>query len=145
MSTLSGHAYLYVVTAFSFQVVLLIHFILRKWAFDKYVYQYGWIVYALAVPAAIVSVVLMRRGAEWWMWTGGFLYLAWAIFGYVVEYRLGIPWRSPIYWPVYGPYIFLFLSTTMFYWWPLARVGRPFWFAYTVLFVIASILNIRSH
>ena len=90
--------------AFTFQIVLLIHFILRKWAFDKYVHQYGWIVYALAFPAAIVSVVLLRRGAEWWMWVGGFLYLAWAIFGYVVEYRLGIAWRSPINWPVFGAY-----------------------------------------
>lgn len=145
MFTLSGQEKLYVVTAFTFQLLLLVHFILRKWVFDRYIYQFGWIVYALALPAAIVSIVLLHQGAEWWMWTGGFLYLIWAVFGYVVEYKLGIAWRSPIHWPVFGPYIFLYLSTTMFYWWPLARVGKPLWYAYAVLFVIATILNISSH
>lgn len=145
MQSYSAEAQLYVVTAFAFQVVLLVHFILRKWAFDKYIYQYGWIVYALAVPAAIVSVVLLRRGAEWWMWVGGFLYLTWAIFGYVVEYKLGIAWRKPINGPIFGTYIFFYLSTTMFYWWPLARVGKPLWLACAILFVISSILNVSSH
>ena len=37
---------------------------------------------------------------------GGFLYLAWAIFGYVVEYRKGIEWRAPIRWSIFGPYIY---------------------------------------
>ena len=145
MSSISSHAQLYVATAFTFQIVLLVHFILRKWAFDSYINEFGWIVYALALPAAIVSVVLMRQGAEWWMWVGGFIYLVWAIFGYIIEYRLGIAWRSPIVWPIFGPYLFLYLATTMFYWWPLARVGRPFWLACTVIFVVATIFNASSH
>ena len=145
MSSIGSQAQLYVVTALAFQIVLLIHFILRKWAFGSYIHQFGWIVYALAIPAAIASVVLIRQGAEWWMWVGGFIYLIWAVFGYVVEYQLGIEWRSPISWPIFVPYLFLYLATTMFYWWPLARVGRPFWLAATVIFVLATTFNATSH
>jgi hypothetical protein len=145
MSSISSQAQLYVATAFAFQILLLVHFVLRKWAFDSYIHQYGWIVYALAVPAAIVSVLLMRQGAEWWMWVGGLFYLVWAVFGYVVEYRLGIAWRNPIVWPIFGPYLFLYLATTMFYWWPLARIGRPFWLVCTVIFVVATVFNASSH
>ena len=51
---------LFVVTAFLFQIVLIIHFALRKWRFHLVV-RYGWIVYALSVPAATVSVFSKRR------------------------------------------------------------------------------------
>jgi hypothetical protein len=33
----------------------------------------------------------------------------------------------------------------MFYWWPLGLLSRGLWFAYAILFVIATILNLRSH
>ncbi|MCP4047569.1 MAG: hypothetical protein GY732_16460 [Gammaproteobacteria bacterium] len=145
MHPINSQAQMYAATAFSYQIVLLIHFILRKWAFDSYIHQYGWGVYALAIPAVIVSVILIRQGAEWWMWTGGFLYLAWAIFGYVVEYQMEIPWRSPINWFIFVPYLLLFFSTTMFYWWPLARLGGFLWLACTFIFVISTFLNVSSH
>ena len=41
MSSISSQAQLYVVTAFTFQIVLLVHFMLRKWAFGSYIYQFG--------------------------------------------------------------------------------------------------------
>ena len=118
-----------IICAFLFQIVLIIHFLLRKWFFDIYIMQYGWIVYALSVPAAIVSIILLLNGKNWSLWLGGFLYLAWAIYGYTVEYVKGIQWRSPIHWPVFGTYLFLYLATVMFYWWPLALVKKPLWFA----------------
>jgi hypothetical protein len=43
------------------------------------------------------------------------------------------------------PYVFLYLATVMFYWWPLGLLSRPLWIIYAVLFVIATILNITSH
>ena len=76
---------LFVVTAFLFQIVLIIHFALRKWSFDI-VLKYGWIVYALSVPAVVVSVILLLGGVTWSLWLGGFIYLIWAIYGYTVEY-----------------------------------------------------------
>ncbi|MBN1370463.1 MAG: hypothetical protein JW987_00775 [Anaerolineaceae bacterium] len=135
---------LFVFTAFLFQTVLIVHFALRKWRFETAI-RYGPIVYGLSIPAVLVSVVLIVGKQPWWMVIGGFLYLAWAIFGYVVEYRKGIEWRDPIRWPIFGPYIFLYLATVMFYWWPLARIWKPLWVAYTVLFVISTVLNATSH
>ncbi len=135
---------LFVFTAFLFQMVLIVHFALRKWRFETAI-RYGPIVYALSVPAALVSVALLLGKQPWWMIVGGFLYLTWAVFGYVVEYRKHMEWRDPIRWPIFGPYIFLYLATVMLYWWPLARIWKPLWVAYTGLFVISTLLNATSH
>ncbi len=145
MTELDNSEFLFVVCAFLFQIILIIHFILRKWFFDVYILQYGWIVYALSVPAAVVSTILLLRGKTWSLWLGGFLYLVWAIYGYIIEYVKGIQWRSPIHWPVFGPYLFLYLSTVMFYWWPLAIVKKPLWYVYAVMFTICTVLNLVSH
>jgi hypothetical protein len=136
--------WVYVLTAFLFQFLLLIHFALRKWRFNTAI-RYGWIVYGLSVPAAGVSVWLMVNSMPWWSWLGGWLYLVWSIFGYIVEYIRKIEWRDPIFWPVFGPYITLYLATVMFYWWPLARIWKPLWFMAAILFAINTLLNITSH
>ena len=145
MNELDNSEILFVIFAFLFQIVLIIHFILRKWFFDIYIMQYGWIVYALSVPAVVVSIILLLDGKTWSLWLGGFLYLGWAIYGYTVEYVKGIQWRDPIHWPVFGPYLFLYLATVMFYWWPLALVRRPLWYVYAILFLISTTLNLISH
>ena len=144
MSGLDRFDNLFVVTAFFIQIVLLIFFALRKWMFDTAM-QVGWIVYALAVPALIISVLLLMNGKSWYFWLGGFLYTAWAILGYIVDVARPVAWRSPVYWPVFIPYVLLYLSTMMFYWFPIGNIYRPLWFAYAVLFVISTILNISSH
>ena len=142
---LSPDKILFAAWALFFQVVLIVHFALRKWAFDRYIYRYGWIVYALGVPAAAISLILLLRGRTWSLWLGGFVYLVWAIYGYTVEYLLRIPWRTPPRWPILGPYLLLYLSTVMFYWWPLGLVRRPLWYAYAALFAISTFINITSH
>jgi hypothetical protein len=144
MSGLDRFDNLFVITAFFIQIVLLIFFALRKWMFDTAM-QVGWIVYALAVPALIISVLLLMNGKSWYFWLGGFLYTAWAILGYIVDVARPVAWRSPVYWPVFIPYVLLYLSSMMFYWFPVGNVYRPLWFVYAVLFVISTILNITSH
>ena len=78
-------------------------------------------------------------------WLPGFLFLAWAVFGFVVEYLLGIQWRTPPNWPVLVPYVLLYLGTVMFYWWPVAQLVRPLWFLYAVFFALETYLNVTSH
>ena len=100
----------------------------------------------LSIPAAVAGVVLLRGGKDWWLWLAGFLFLAWAILGFVIEYVLKITtWRDPIIWPVFIPYVLGYLATNMFYWWPLARISRPLWLVQAVLFVISVVLNAISH
>jgi hypothetical protein len=107
--------------------------------------RYGPLVYAQSIPAAAVSVLLLLGGKTWSLWLNGFVFLIWAIFGYSVEYAKGIQWRNPIRWSIFGPYVFLYLATVMFYWWPLALVSKLLWVVYAVLFIVSTILNVTSH
>jgi len=131
--------------AFTLQIILIIHFAVRKRFFETYTMRYGWIVYALSIPAAIISIILLAKGQGWYFWLGGFLFVLFAAFGYYVDYILAVPWRDPIVPRVMFPYVTLYLATIMFYWWPLWPISRLLWALYTVLYVIAMVLNIKSH
>lgn len=134
----------FVIFAFAMQVVLVIFFAARKWAFASAM-QFGWLVYALGIPALLLSIVLLVNGKAWTFWLGGFLFAAWAVFGYSVDIARPVAWRGPIVWPVFIPYVLLYTASLMFYWWPLGLMGRPQWLAYGLLFVISTALNISSH
>jgi hypothetical protein len=136
---------LFVVWAFLLQIVLIVHFALRRPFFESYTEKFGWIVYALCIPATIISIILLRGGKSWSFWLGGFLFLLYAAFGYWVDYAAQIPFRNPLRLSVAIPYVFLYLATVMFYWWPLWPLSRLLWFVYAILYVIATILNIKSH
>jgi hypothetical protein len=144
MSGFDNLELMFVLTAFLFQFVLIAYFAARKYAFD-FAIRYGWIIYALSLPAAGVSLILLLGSMPLSLWLGGFLYLIWAIFGYAVEYALGIRWRNPVRWPIFIPYVALYLATVMFYWWPLGLVSRALWFVCTLLVIVSTILNIASH
>jgi len=136
---------LFVVWAFLLQVIFIVHFAARKPFFESYAVKYGWIVYALCIPAAIISIILLRGGKSWSFWLGGFLFIVFAAFGYWVDYVAQIQFRNPLRLSIALPYVFLYLATVMFYWWPLGLLSRQLWFVYAILFVIATILNIASH
>ena len=144
MFSLDSLEVVYVVTAFLFQITLVAHFALRKWRF-RFAMRYGRIVYALSIPAATVSAVLLLRGAPWSLWLGGLLYLAWAAYAYTVDYFHAIHWRAPFRWQVGIPYVVLYLATVMFYWWPLGEIHRALWYAQAALFVLSTVLNVTSH
>jgi hypothetical protein len=107
--------------------------------------RYGWIFYALSLPAVLVSLLIYQSGRTWPLWLGGILYFVFAIFGITVEYFWKIKWRNPIRWSIFGPYITLYLATVMFYWWPLGLISRPLWYVYLVLFLLSTYLNVTSH
>lgn len=135
---------LFVTTAFLFQIILITHFALRKWRFN-FAIRYGPFVYALGIPAAIASALILLGSKPWYFWLGGFLYLGWGTFGYWIEYIKNIEWRTPIRWSVFGPYLLLYLVTIMFYWFPLALIWKPLWYIYAMLFIVSTILNVTSH
>lgn len=136
---------LFVVWAFFFQLILIAHFAVRKRFFESYTVRFGWIVYALSLPAVAISLILLLRGKTWSFWLGGFLFLLYAAYGYWVDYIKRIPWRNPLRPSIMVPYVLLYLGTVMFYWWPLGMLSRPLWIAFAVLFVIGTFLNITSH
>jgi hypothetical protein len=136
---------LFVVWAFLFQILLILHFAIRKPLMVSYTEKFGWIVYALCIPAVMISIILLRGGKHWGFWLGGFIFILFAAFGYWVDYVAKIPFRNPLRLDVLIPYVFLYLTTVMFYWFPLGRLDRQLWIVYGFLFVIATIFNIFSH
>jgi hypothetical protein len=76
---------LFVVWAFLFQIVLIVHFALRKPFFESYTMMFGWVVYALCILAVVISIILLRGGKSWTYWLGGFLFVVFAAFGYWVD------------------------------------------------------------
>jgi hypothetical protein len=136
---------LFVVWAFLLQIVFIVHFALREPFFESYTIKFGWIVYALCIPAAVISIIIRRGGKSWSFWLGGFLFIIFAAFGLWIDYVIQIPWRNPLRLSIMFPYVILYLATVMFYWWPLGLLNRRLWFAYAILFVIGTILNITSH
>jgi hypothetical protein len=145
MSKLDSLDRLFVAWAFFFQIVLIVHFAIRRILFESYTVKYGWIVYALCIPAVVVSILLLRGGKNWSFWIGGFIFFLFSAFGYWIDYVMKIGFRSPFQAAIGIPYVVLYLATVMFYWWPLGTLSRPLWLAFGVLFVIGTILNVTSH
>jgi hypothetical protein len=144
MEKLDSYDRLYIGWSFIFQVALILVFSVRKIDLGL-IYRYGWIFYALSIPAVIVSITLLRGGKTTSFWLAGFVFLVWAIFGFIVEYVLGISWRNPVSWPILIPYVILYLTTVMFYWWPVGLLWRPLWYLYAALFALSTYLNLTSH
>ena len=135
---------LFIVTAFLIQLVLLAYFVFRKVNFDAAL-QWGWIVYAMAVPALVVTFVMIRAGKPWVFWVGGLLFTAWAILGYIVDIARPVAWRSPPLLPVFIPYVLLYLGAQMFYWFPVGMLERSLWYLFAFLFVVSTYFNVTSH
>jgi hypothetical protein len=145
MFNLDKYDTLFVIWSFFFQIVLIVHFAIRKPLFESYTLKWGWLVYALVIPAVIISLILLRAGKPWYFWIGGFLFAIYATYGYWVDYVKQYAWRNPLQLEIVIPYVSLYLVTVMFYWWPLIRLDKRLWAIYTVLFILATLLNIRSH
>ena len=136
---------LFVVWAFLVQIILILHFALRKPLMESYTEKFGWIIYALSIPSAIISIILLIGGKSCSLWLGGFLFIPYAAFGLWVDYVSKIQFRNPFKPSVGIPYVLLYLVTIMFYWWPLGLISRQLWYIYAALFVLGTILNITSH
>jgi len=107
MTKLDNLDKLFIVWAFLLQILLIVHFAIRKYLFESYTVKYGWIIYALCIPAIVIGIILMRNGKNWSFWLGEFLFLAFAIFGYWVDYVAQIQFRSPVRLSILFPYAFL--------------------------------------
>lgn len=145
MASLDALDLLFVAWAFFFQIVLVVHFAVRKRFYESYTLKYGWVVYTLSIPAVAISVALLAGGKSWSFWLGGFLFVVYAAYGTYTDYVRGIQWRKPLRPSIMFPYVSLYLATVMFYWWPLGLLGRPLWVACGLLFVVSTILNLASH
>jgi len=68
MSGMANLDLLFVITSLFFQLILIVHFAFRKWRFDVAI-RYGYFVYALSLPAAAVSAILIFAREPCWVRT----------------------------------------------------------------------------
>lgn len=134
----------FVAFAFVFQLALVLDFAARHWRPDLE-RRYGWIVYALGIPGLILAGLCIVTRETWNIWAAPVVFAAWAGFGYMVDVRMKIPWRSPPRWPIFIAYVILFLAAQFLFWIPLWTVGISYWIGYTALYVLNTVLNITSH
>jgi hypothetical protein len=115
MSGLDQLESLFMIWAFFLQIVLLVDFAVRKHFFESYTKKYSWLVYALSIPAVVISILFLMAGKSWSFWLGGYLFLIYASFGYWIDYVKGIQWRNPLRKDIMFPYVTLYLAMIMFY------------------------------
>ena len=135
---------LFVAFAFAAQVLLVVNFAARNWrpVLER---RYGWVVYALGIPAALLAAILTVAHQPAYAALACVLYALWAAFGYYVDTYRQLAWRQPTRWTILLPYVLLFIASQLAFWIPLWYVGLGYWVAYGALYVANTALNLFSH
>jgi hypothetical protein len=102
----------------------------------------GYVIVALAVPAAVALVAFLRAGAGWRQWIGPAVFLAFIAFMILVEYVWVIEFRSPMRYNILVPYLLLFFGSILLMGLPMFRVNLRLWFltAVTTVILLGSML-----
>lgn len=87
----------------------------------------GYVIAALAIPAALALAALVRAGADWRQWAGPALYLAFVAMMVAVEYVWPTEFRSPPRYDILVPYLVLFFGSIVLMGAPMLRVNRGLW------------------
>jgi len=136
---------LFVALGFLYQIVLLANFAVRIWR-PELELEYGWAVYLfMGTLGFVLAAAMLASHAPTQLIIGPGLVFAWSFFGYVVDSRLHIEWRQPILWPIFLPYVLLFLFSLFSFWFPMWEIGYVYWGVFTILYVMHTSLNIYSH
>jgi hypothetical protein len=87
----------------------------------------GYVMIALAVPAAIALIALWRSGAGWLYWLGPALYLVFIAFMVIVDYAWPVEFRDPVRYSLLVPYLLLFFGSILLMGLPMFRLDRRLW------------------
>jgi hypothetical protein len=107
----------------------------------------GYVIVALALPAALALVAFVRAGAGWRQWVGPAVYLAFVVFMVAVEYVWPVEFRSPVHYGILLPYLLLFFGAILLMGLPMFRMDRKLWLvtvATTVLLLGSMGLAMRK-
>jgi hypothetical protein len=100
----------------------------------------GYVIIALAIPAALALVTFLRARAGWRQWIGPAVYLAFIAFEVVVDYIWAVEFRSPRLASILVPYLVLFFGAILLMGLPMYRLDRRLWLvtATTTVLLLAS-------
>jgi hypothetical protein len=107
----------------------------------------GYLIVALAAPAAVALVAFLRAGAGWRQWVGPAVYLAFVALSVAVEYVWPVEFRSPVRASILVPYLLLFFGAILLMGLPMFHMDRRLWLvtvATTVLLLASMGLAMRK-
>ena len=107
----------------------------------------GYLMIALAVPAAVALVAFLRAGAGWLYWIGPALYLAFVALEVMVDYARSVEFRSPRRPEILVPYLLLFFGAILLMGIQMFNLDRRLWLvtvATTVLLLASMGVAMRK-
>ena len=107
----------------------------------------GYVMIALAVPAALALFAFVRARAGWQQWIGPAVYIAFIVLMIVVDYVTPVEFRSPPRYGILVPYLMLFFGSILLMGMPMFRLNRGLWMvtvASTVLLLSSMLVAMRK-
>jgi hypothetical protein len=135
---------LFAAFALVLQTMLVLHFAALRWR-PRLQQQWGWLVYAMSLPGLVLGVLFWVNSQPWYDWLATLLFAVWAALGYTVDILHPVNWRTPLWLPVFIPYVTLYLAAQFAFWIPLWFIGIGYWIIYAVLYTVSTVLNVSSH
>lgn len=126
------------------QLALVVFFAARRWVPDRAL-LFGRFAYSAAGFGLPLGAWLAIDGQSWRLWAGPLMLAAWAAFGATLDLWRKVQWRDPIVPRLFAPFVTLYFLAQMFLWWPLLDIARTAWVAFTILFVVNTLLNLLGH
>ncbi len=87
----------------------------------------GYVIMALAAPAALALEALLRAKADALQWIGAAVFLAFLVLMVIVDYARPVEFRNPARYAILVPYLVLFFSSILLMGLPMFRLNRPLW------------------
>ena len=107
----------------------------------------GYVMIALAVPAALALFAFVGARAGWQQWIGPAVYIAFIALMIVVDYVSPVEFRSPPSYGILVPYLVLFFGSILLMGIPMFRLNRGLWMvtvASTVLLLSSMLVAMRK-
>lgn len=144
MPELNNHHIAFAIFSITSLILLIVLFISRvkKPVIEK---RFGWIIYAVGIPAFIMAVMFIINGEVWYFILPLLIYCCWALFAAIVDIWKPVQWREPKYLPIFIPYVVLFIITMTGLWVPLWFINPVLWIVFATLYVCLMILVFISH
>jgi phosphatidylserine synthase len=107
----------------------------------------GYIIIALAVPAAVALAAFLHAKTDWRQWIGLVVFIAFVILMVCIEYLWPVEFRSPMRVEILVPYLLLFFGSILLMGLPMFRINWYLWLvtvATTVLLLISMVIAMRK-
>ena len=107
----------------------------------------GYLIVALAVPAAVALAAFVRARADWLQLIGPAVFLVFVTLMISVDYIAPIEFRSPPRYEVLVPYLVLFFGSIVLMGLPMYRLNRSLWLVTVVsatLLIISMVVAMRK-